>query len=297
MVIMVIGEYLFRRFCMFLNVFRYFSITFCFLSFLNISPVFALMSSESFWAQKEKECHGDLASMLREVEKLEEMPQLRNTRSAQDMIIILKNNGRFQELGLTNEEGEILVHALYEKLGIDMGTDIVRDNDTPAVPEADEPKADEPVADGKDDSSALSYRAGQEFENLSAVLLRWPFDWAARRGEWAQMVEALWYADVTVYLWVNAEYQKENALTYLTQQGIHTDHTRWVIESTNAVWMRDYGPQFLYDNNSDRWGLVDFHYLDSRPLDDDTPAYIAWCSDGRSPEQRGGLRRGRQSPA
>jgi agmatine deiminase len=39
--------------------------------------------------------------------------------------------------------------------------------------------------------------------------------------------------------------------------------------------MRDYGPQYIYSVDSDAWGVVDFHYYQGRPADDDTPVFIA----------------------
>jgi agmatine deiminase len=53
------------------------------------------------------------------------------------------------------------------------------------------------------------------------------------------------------------------------------DHVRWVIETTDSVWLRDYGPQFIYEIGGNRWGIVDFHYINGRPNDDDTPEFIA----------------------
>lgn len=232
----------------------------CVLALFFAGPAVA---SEFTWAQKDSDCHGNLSLMLQEVEKGERIPHLRTTRSAEDLFEVLKNAGRFRELGLTDTEGKILVDAVYKKMGLSTGNGGIksiksyeRDTNLPR-------------------SKALSYRAGTEFEKLNAVLMRWPFDWASQKDKWAEMVDAMSYANVLVYMWVNTVSQREDAKSYLTQHGVSTNHVKWVVEKTDDVWMRDYGPQFVYDHNSAMWGLVDFHYYSFRPNDDDTPLVIS----------------------
>ena len=82
-------------------------------------------------------------------------------------------------------------------------------------------------------------------------------------------------ANVEVWMWVDRNDQIQQITKYLERLGVSTEHINWFVEPTNSIWMRDYGPHFIYDNSSDDWGLVDFHYYDSRPDDDDTPIFVS----------------------
>jgi len=238
----------------------------CFIFAFTVSSPAAYASSESFWKSKGKECYGNLALMLNEVERAETAPSYHTNRSAEELAEVLNKAGRFAELGLTDEEGQKLVSALYRKLGI-----------TPATNDEISSAAGEKESQGKEGFS--SYRAGTEFEKLDAVLMRWPFDWQSMSERWAEMIDATFNAGVTLYLWVDNPFQEFIVQAYLREQGVSTEHIVWVVEDTDSVWIRDYGPQYIYDNQSDRWGVVDFHYYPSRPDDDDTPLYIAKTYD------------------
>ncbi len=222
---------------------------------------FTYASSEAIWKQKGIECYANLGCMLTQVEVSEKIPHFRTNRSAKELFEVLQKTNRFQELGLTGKEGEILVKAVYQKMGVNMKESVMA---LPGENETTERNALSP-----------SYRAGQEFEKLDGVLMRWPFDWESQKDEWTEMIAAMSNAEVTLYIWVNHLSQQYSAIRYLREKGVPTEHIVWVIERTNSVWMRDYGPQFIYDNQSDGWGVVDFHYYDSRPEDDDTPVFIS----------------------
>jgi len=223
-------------------------------------------SSETFWKNKEAECRGSLSLMLEIVKKTEPIPFYRTNRDLQELFQVLKKTGRFKELGLTDAEGLMLLQAVYEKMGINLAADIGM---SPSVMKSESPQERE----------FASYRAGTEFENLDAVLMRWPFDWLTLKKRWAEMADALSDAGVILYMWMDSPFQERLAEAYLWQQGINTAHIIWIVEETDSIWMRDYGPQYIYDNLSEGWGVVDFHYYDSRPHDDDTPVFIASTFD------------------
>jgi agmatine deiminase len=75
-------------------------------------------------------------------------------------------------------------------------------------------------------------------------------------------------------VWVDNERQRRAAQRYLRERGVPLAGVKWIVEDTDSVWMRDYGPSHLYSGDGD-WGVVDFHYYDSRPQDDDTPLVVA----------------------
>lgn len=223
-----------------------------------LAPASSDADSRSYWEAREAECRGDLACMLRAVEAAEPIPQWRADRPAGDLVRALRRAGRFRELGLSDEEGERLVAAVYRKLGGRKAMAV-------SPPTSEDPGLPTPTA----------WRAAREFEELEAVLMRWPFDWPAQRGAWASMVSALAAAGVTIRMRVDTDQQGKEARQYLETAGIPTDHVQWVVEKTDSVWIRDYGPQFLYALEGEGWGVADFHYYPSRPADDDTPLVVA----------------------
>ena len=218
-------------------------------------------SSRLFWQDKDVFCYGDLDCMLNQVEASARIPHFRTNRSAKELVEVLKKAGRFEQLGLTAQEGEFLVGAVYQKMGLAL--------ERPDGVLSTENQLQSGSADD------VSYRAGREFERLDGVLMRWPISWMSQKDEWAEMIAAMSNAQVSLYVWVDKIFQKMSAMRYLKRMGVPTEHIEWVIEPTDSVWIRDYGPQFIYDTNGDGWGVVDFHYYDSRPEDDDTPIFIS----------------------
>jgi hypothetical protein len=169
------------------------------LSILALGSVFG--STEVYWKRKTEACYGDLAMMLEEVAKADVIPRYRTNRSAEELHEVLIKADRFRDLGLTNEEGKVLVNAVYEKLGINPTKQFTsRSFGGKTLPEQ---------------LVVPPYRAGTEFEQLAAVLTRWPFDWASQRDEWAAMVDGMSGANVIVYIWVNNTSQRDQAISYL----------------------------------------------------------------------------------
>lgn len=61
----------------------------------------------------------------------------------------------------------------------------------------------------------------------------------------------------------------------LTGQGISLDSVRFIDTPFNSIWVRDYGPWTVYQNDVDSLLLVDWIYNRPRPSDDAVPAGIA----------------------
>ena len=202
--------------------------------------------------------------MLDWVDRAAAPAQPRTDRSAAELVRVLDEAGRFAELGLSLERGRVLVEAVYAKCGLPL-EGVVRPVVAAAAPEV-EPEA-------------LQFRAAAEIEPIKAVLMRWPFDWASQRVRYSEMVDALSGSGALIYMWTNNQSQQDAAKTYLSNQGVGAGHVRWVIEETSTVWIRDYGPNFLHEIGGDGWGLVDFHYYNNRPKDDDTPLFVAGATN------------------
>jgi agmatine deiminase len=219
-------------------------------------------ADENEWRRADRECHGNLQRMLEVIAAAPVIPQWRTNRSADELTATLRAAGRFRQLGLTNSEGAALVRAVYARMGVRL-TRPVGDM-RQLLPSAPEPA-----------TPPLQFRAGTEFEQLDSVLLRWPFDWTNLKDEYAAMIGAFGQGGVTARVWVDSPSQQASATQYLQNQNVSIDHVEWIVENTDSVWLRDYGPQFLYAVDGPQWGVADFHYYDSRPADDDTPLAVA----------------------
>jgi agmatine deiminase len=223
-----------------------------------------LASTFEFWQEKEKKVYGRLDLMMNEVNQSDNLPRPKTLRSQNDLMAALKQAGRFRELGLSDDEGVKLVDAVYARLQDRPNNPDVSRTLPDTLPALPYPPA--------------GYHAGQEFGPLSGVLLRWPFDWLSQQNAWAQMVKAFSLGGVVPIIYVNTESQKTNAIQYLESMGIDSSPVQWIIEPTNSVWIRDYGPQFIYAGDGATWGIVDFHYYNSRSQDDQIPLKLAYAA-------------------
>lgn len=214
------------------------------------------------WRAEERRCHGNLKRMIERIRTADLPVGYRTSRTADEMFEVLKKSGRFKELGLTEAEGKALVREVWKRIG-------------PAPKRA-------PVArttgEAKSVLTAPGYRPRPEFGSLDAILLRWPQAMPTLRDEYAVMVREFSAAGVSIHLWVDSAAVKDAAIRYLTEQGVSVDSIVWTVHDTDSIWIRDYGPIFLYPSTGSEGGLVDFRYYDSRPNDDAVPQEIATAS-------------------
>ena len=99
-----------------------------------------------------------------------------------------------------------------------------------------------------------------EWEPVTGALVRYPFGLSnSLLKEIADNIE-LW-------ILVASSSEQTTVTSLLTAAGVNMANVRFQIASTNSMWTRDYGPQFMFDANGDQ-GIVDHHYNRPRPLDD-----------------------------
>ena len=94
--------------------------TLCFITVAAFFPGIAHGSGPRFWQDKEITCYGNLDCMLNEVKESERIPHFRTNRSAKELVEVLRRAGRFDQLGLTETEGEHLVRTVYQKMGLEL---------------------------------------------------------------------------------------------------------------------------------------------------------------------------------
>jgi agmatine deiminase len=114
-------------------------------------------------------------------------------------------------------------------------------------------------------------RTPAEYEPNAGLLLRW----GQANSTVTELVSKASNADSSMLYWVvvaNASAQTQ-ANSALQTAGSNMDRVRFITASTNSVWMRDYGPRYVYVN--EQRAIVDHTYNRSRPLDDAFPQALA----------------------
>lgn len=83
----------------------------------------------------------------------------------------------------------------------------------------------------------------------------------------------------TIWVVVDDTGEQGSATAVLTAAGADLDHVRFLVRTTDSVWIRDYGPRFVFERG--RRAIVDHVYNRPRPNDDVLPDYIAqqWGMD------------------
>lgn len=111
-----------------------------------------------------------------------------------------------------------------------------------------------------------------EFEKAKGVLLRWDFyNWENLYIELTRVIVEC----AKAYIVVQTQSQANQVRTTLQNHGVATDSVEFFYTPTNSVWMRDYGPWWIYHLTDSTRGIVDFEYNRPRPNDDTMPWHLA----------------------
>ncbi len=78
--------------------------------------------------------------------------------------------------------------------------------------------------------------------------------------------------DEIAYVAVPSQSVQNSAASYFAAGGADMSKVVFVQAPMNALWMRDYGPHFIWDNGS--LALADSHYYPSRPADNFVPTFV-----------------------
>ncbi len=101
-----------------------------------------------------------------------------------------------------------------------------------------------------------------EYEPCTGVLIRYPL--GIGYGLIREMSE-----DVKIYCVVSSA-NKNTAIANFQANNVNIAQVEWVVEPSNSIWTRDYGPWFVFDGNGDQV-ILDHHYNRPRPDDDVIP--------------------------
>lgn len=116
-------------------------------------------------------------------------------------------------------------------------------------------------------------RAAAEYEPNEGILVRWTSGQAAL----TELIVKATTLDASAKVWIvvasSGTNSQANATSTLTTAGANLNRVVWVTAPSDSIWMRDYGPRFVYRNG--RRAQIDHTYNRPRPNDNAIPTVIA----------------------
>ena len=110
-------------------------------------------------------------------------------------------------------------------------------------------------------------RTMAEWEEIKAITL----SWQGYSGILTEIVrEAVEEVEVIIFT-----SNSSNVENILINAGVNTNQVTYINQSTNSIWIRDYGQHTVYANDVEDQVLIDWIYNRPRPLDDESPELIA----------------------
>jgi agmatine/peptidylarginine deiminase len=108
-----------------------------------------------------------------------------------------------------------------------------------------------------------------EYEPMQAILLAWEGYSTIQR----QMIDEITTTgDADAWIVVDSTYERNNVTNTLSSYGIDMNRVRFIVRGTDTVWIRDYGPRYIYEG--DCRAIVDHTYNRPRPNDDALNGYL-----------------------
>src|SRR6187401_1224125 len=120
-----------------------------------------------------------------------------------------------------------------------------------------------PIVTVDDPPPVAPIRNIAEYEPCTGVLIRYPL--GIGYGLIREMAE-----DVMIHCVVSSA-NKNTAIQNFQDNNIPLNKVEWVVEPSNSIWTRDYGPWFVFDGNGDQVILDHFYNRTARPDDNVIP--------------------------
>ena len=111
--------------------------------------------------------------------------------------------------------------------------------------------------------------APAEFDSVAGII----FAWEAYYDLLTDLIKEV-AEDDTAWVVVDNIAEEVSATTLLTNEGVNMDHVVFQPIATNSVWIRDYGPWWIYQPDGSR-AVLDLVYNRPRPQDDAYPEELA----------------------
>ena len=111
--------------------------------------------------------------------------------------------------------------------------------------------------------------APAEFDSVAGIIFAWESYYDLLTDLIKEVAE-----DDTAWVVVDNIAEEVSATTLLTNEGVNMDHVVFQPIATNSVWIRDYGPWWIYQPDGSR-AVLDLVYNRPRPQDDAYPEELA----------------------
>jgi agmatine/peptidylarginine deiminase len=109
-----------------------------------------------------------------------------------------------------------------------------------------------------------------EYEPVEAIIISWK-QFTTILAQMAARITHEGNADV--YIALDLASQQSAAASQLTSAGADMSRVRFIVRATNTVWMRDYGPRYIFEGGCR--AIIDHIYNRPRPNDDAFPQFFA----------------------
>lgn len=104
-----------------------------------------------------------------------------------------------------------------------------------------------------------------EYEPMDGIIIAWEglASWTTILTQMASHITTT--GDADVYVSVDSAGEQNSAFTKLQNGGVDMSRVNFIITPTDSIWMRDYGPRYVYQGNCR--AIIDHTYNVPRPLD------------------------------
>ena len=112
-----------------------------------------------------------------------------------------------------------------------------------------------------------------EYEPMAGIFLSWEgsSSWTTILSKMAAEITTTGNADV--YCMVDNSSEANSASTKIASYGANMARVHFPVETTDSIWMRDYGPRYIYQGEVR--AIVDHTYNRPRPNDDLIPGFLS----------------------
>lgn len=156
----------------------------------------------------------------------------------------------------------------------------VREGGTPydpnqkLVPYAIELAGGHAAGDGgaADAPSAALIESPPEYAPVQGVLFQYGNSWNSVVTALVSSLTGSAAYDEIAYVVVANQTTANSATSAFIAAGANMSKVVFIIQPNNSIWMRDYGPHFIFENGT--LAVVDSHYYPSRPLDNFIPTLV-----------------------
>jgi len=109
-----------------------------------------------------------------------------------------------------------------------------------------------------------------EFEHLKGVFVTWRYGYGSDQDVIFRKIVKEVVEVSKAFIIARNSSEQTNITNYLNSGGVPLDSVEFMLFSNNSIWMRDYGPWFIRQQDNTE-GIVDFIYNRPRPQDDTIP--------------------------